>query len=148
DYRAAIARSQGAEQAQTRAYLSLLRGLVALERGRWDEALARYAEGDREFPGWWLLREHEAEIHALQGKKDEAIAAYRQLVDETSDPEYMDALARLVPAPEAGTWVARARTVHDARLARFPEAAYGHALEHYLLFEDPARAVELAEKNR
>lgn len=32
-------------------------------------------------------------------------------------------------------------------MARFPEASWGHALGHFLEFGDPARAVDLAERN-
>ena len=53
------------------------------------------------------------------------------------DPAAADALAT------------QARKVHEERLARFPEAAAGHAGEHFLKIErDPSRAVPLTLKNR
>jgi predicted Zn-dependent protease len=64
----------------------------------------------------------------------------------------MDAMATILrdEGDDAGakSYVALARAAHDERLRRYPEAGYGHALEHHLEFGEPERAVELAEKNR
>jgi hypothetical protein len=73
------------------------------------------------------------------------------LVARTNNPEFMDALAEVLVAAgdEAGakTWIGKARAAYEAKMQRFPEAAYGHAVEHYLAFGTPAEALDLAEKN-
>ena len=49
---------------------------------------------------------------------------------------------------KAKEYVARARKRYEEQMALFPEAAYGHALDHYLEFgDDPALTLDLAQKN-
>ena len=93
-----------------------------------------------------------AEIVALRGETARAVPLYEDLVQRTGNPEFMDALARLHRdagrEDEAAAWIARADRAHRDNLARFPEAAGGHALDHYLeLGNDPDFAVELAERD-
>lgn len=135
-----------------RAWLKLQRGLVALERGRLDEAQALYLLAQAEFPGWWLVDEHLAEVQALLGQRDLARVAYEDIVARTGKPEFMDALAGIHIEQGQGelatTLIDRARQSYLASLARFPEAAAGHALGHFLTFETVAdRTLELAETN-
>ncbi len=134
------------------AWAALQRALIDLAHGRRAEARVKLGAAAALFPGYWLVEEHLAELDADEGQTEAAKAAYRRLVERTGDPEYMDALARLVAreAPdEARSLVARASAIHGDRLARLPEAAAGHALEHMLRMDpDPTRAVTLAEKNR
>jgi Tfp pilus assembly protein PilF len=134
------------------AWLHLQLGLMDLERGRWDDALAHYHDGAAELAGYWLIDEHIAEILTLQGKTDAALVAYADIIRRTGSPEFMDAVASIHLAAgrpaEARPWIDRARQIYEAQLDRFPEAAYGHALAHFLDFgSDPARVVELAESN-
>lgn len=150
-YRDALAllRDQPGEQA---AWLNLMLGLMDLDRGRWDDALAHYRDAAFALSGYWLVDEHIAEILTLQGKTDEALALYTDIIARTNNPEFMDAAAgihhKAGRVAEAGALVARARAIYETQLARFPEAAYGHALEHFLEFgDDPARTVALAEAN-
>lgn len=141
-----------AQEPQSAAWIELQRGLLALDGGRLDDAAARYRAADARFSGWWLVQEHLAEIDALQGRVDAAIAAYRDLIARTENPEFMDALAEALAdrdASESATWHARARAEYERRLAQFPAATYGHALEHFLQSPDGgARALELALANR
>jgi len=134
------------------AWLHLQLGLMDLERGRHDEALAHYRDGAAQLAGYWLLDEHIAEILTLQGKTDEALALYADIIARTDNPEFMDAVAGIHRAAgrseAAAPLIARADAIYEAQLARFPEAAYGHALEHFLEFgADPERTVALAEAN-
>lgn len=135
----------------TRAWVCLVRGLMELDRGRWDEALAYYRQGLRLTPSSWLLQEHIAEVLTLQGHEEDARLIYVGIVDRTGNPEYMDAVADIYAARQdminARRWIVRARAVYEERLALYPEAAGGHALDHFLK-HDPARAVQLAEINR
>lgn len=135
-----------------KAWNALQRALVDLERGRRVEGRKKLEAAVALFPGFWLVEEHLAELCADEGKTEVAKAAYARLIERTGDPEFMDALARLVEVEspdEAKRLVAKSSAIYEDRLARLPEASYGHALEHMLRVEkDPARAVSLGEKNR
>lgn len=150
EYRAAGARYHGSS-ARPRAWTHLQLGLVELSRGRLDEAMAHYRDAEREMPGWWLVDEHIAEVILKQGGLDDADARYRDLVARTGDPEFMDQLARIHRArgDETGAmaWAGRAEALHRERMARFPEASWGHALGHFLEFGSPAEALDLAQLN-
>jgi len=134
-----------------RAWLALQRGLLELERGQWDLAMAHYQHALRLLPGWWLAREHVAEIHALRGEQAAARAEYQAVIAETGNPEFMDAMAKLAAAEgkaeESRQWIARARAAYDQRLAQLPEATYGHGLDHFLQFGPPEMALQLARAN-
>ncbi|MCA9691674.1 MAG: hypothetical protein R3A51_18580 [Nannocystaceae bacterium] len=139
------------EPGRTLAWLHLQRGLMCLDRGRYDEAMTHYDASAAALPGYWLVDEHIAEILTLQGKTDEALARYRDIVERTGNPEFMDAIAGILlergEEREGQLMVARARAAYDAMLARYPEAAYGHALEHFLEFGSQERALTLAREN-
>jgi tetratricopeptide (TPR) repeat protein len=135
----------------TRAWLALQQGLLLLDQGRWPEALAQYRRAQRLMPGWWLAREHEAEVLALQGEMKNARAIYASVVADTAHPEFMDAIAQILLAEgqtqEARTWIERARKSYENRAQQFPEANYGHALDHYLQFGNADQALALARAN-
>ena len=77
------------------AWLKLQRGLIALDRGRLDEALALYRLASDALDGWWLIDEHIAEVLHLTGKTQEARMLYEDIVARTGNPEFMDALAAI-----------------------------------------------------
>lgn len=149
-YRRALAELRG-QPGETAAWLNLMLGLMDLDRGRYDDALAHYRDAERALRGYWLIDEHIAEILTLQGKTAEALALYDDIIARTDNPEFMDAAAEIHQAAgrdeEAKRLLARADAIYRAQLARYPEAAYGHALEHFLEFGDPAYAALLAEAN-
>jgi tetratricopeptide (TPR) repeat protein len=117
-----------------RAWVSLQRGLVALQAHDLERALAHYRDAKKQYPGWWLADEHIAEALALEGHDDQALAIYQDVLARTGDPEFMDALARIYrhrgDEATASKWIRLARQGHAKRLARFPEAAMGHARLH------------------
>ena len=135
---------------ERRAWLLLMRGLLDLDRGRYDEALAHYREADSVFGGWYLIEEHVAEIYLRKGLLGEARRRYETLVAKTDNPEFMDALAEVYAASghprAAAEMIARAGRRYADQLAAYPEASYGHALGHFLERDD-ARALVLAERN-
>lgn len=139
--------------AQYRAWYRMQRGDLAFDRGRLDQALTLYEQAETLFPGWWMVYGRVARARLLQGQTESAIFAYQELIARTGLPEFMDDLAEIYvatgsPAP-AARWIEKAARIHERRLREFPEAAYGHALRHYLRFGDPpSEAVRLAEKNR
>lgn len=136
----------------TPAWLKLQRGLVALDRGNLDEALAMYRLASDAISGWWLLDEHIAEVLALGGKTQEAKQLYESVVARTGAPEFMDALAQ-IERQNGNNDVAlklkvKARAIYQQRLKSFPEASAGHALDHFLRDEaDSSQALSLAQKN-
>lgn len=146
-YEDARARDHG-NSAWARAWYPLQLGLMDLERGRYDDALAHYQDAEKALPGWWLVEEHMAELHALSGRHEAARAIYIDVVARTGNPELMDALADVEHAlgnEKATTqWRVRAKAAHEARLALHPAAATGHTLEHFLEHGEPVRALELA----
>ncbi len=147
----AIAAHRG-DETEGVAWAHLMLGLMDLDRGRYDEALEHYRTAESFLVGYWLIEEHIAEILTLQGKTDEAVAMYEDIVARTNNPEFMDALAEIWTErgdeAKAKAYVAKARARYEEQLAQFPEAAYGHALEHFLQFgDDPKRTLEMAEKN-
>lgn len=137
---------------EPKAWLHLQLGLMDLDRGRYDDALVHYREAEGTLPGFWLVEEHIAEILTLKGKTAEAKEMYRAIIDRTGNPEFMDAMAEIAlaegDAAAADEWLTKANVKFEEQLARFPEAAYGHALEHYLAHgKDPSKALDMAEKN-
>ena len=134
------------------AWLKLQRGLVALDRGRFDEALAMYRLATDALDGWWLIEEHIAEVLLLSGKTQEAKQLYEKIIERTGNPEFMDALAAIESTEgkveNAKKLRQRARAIYEQRLTAFPEAAAGHALDHFLQdTTTAAKALALAEKN-
>lgn len=134
------------------AFWHLQRGQMDLDRGRHAEAFAHFLDADAALPGWWLVQEHLAEVHTLEGRLDEAEAIYRAVIEETGSPEFMDAMAGIAAQrgseTEAALWIARARAGYERQLALLPEAAMGHALGHFLAYEPNDELVlALAERN-
>ncbi|MBX3485806.1 tetratricopeptide repeat protein [Phenylobacterium sp.] len=136
---------------QFRANVELQKGTLYLERGQWDRALSYFGRADALFPGYYVIQEHIAEALTLKGQAAEAEAMYADIVRRTGNPEFMDALAGIAEgrgdAAGAAAWRAKAATEWERRLKLLPEAAYGHALDHYLAAGDPERALEIARRN-
>lgn len=136
---------------QTRSYMQLQRGILDLDRGQLDKALAHFREADRLFPGRWLIEEHIAEVLNLQGKTAEAETLYRAIVRRTGHPEFIDALAGIAEAKgdkaEADRLYARSAKIWEERLDLFPQATYGHAIDHCMAKRDWPCALRLAEAN-
>jgi tetratricopeptide (TPR) repeat protein len=150
-FEAAENRYHGGSAVQ-RSWFALQRGLIELDRGRYDEARALFALADHRLPGYWLNEEHLAEVARLTGDTAGAKRGYEAVVRKTSAPEYLDALGSMEAdagnAPAARRLFDRAETIYAERARRFPEAIAGHALDHYLdVAPQPAKALTLAEAN-
>jgi tetratricopeptide (TPR) repeat protein len=126
-------------------------GSVEQARGNYAAARKWFAVADEQFPGYWLFEAHRAQAKAIAGDLSGGIALMRRVAEAHPAAEVMDALAMLLrtsgEATESRAWAARAGAEWDRRLALAPEAAYGHALEHELVFGTPDRAIDLARKN-
>ena len=131
--------------------IALRRGTVEMRRGRWAEAGLDFDRAARLFPGWWLAEAHRGQILAITGRTAAAIARFEGIAGTSQSPEAMDALAALYRAQgdrsRSAFWADQARAVWNQRLRLFPEAAYGHAVEHILAFGDPAVALDLARRD-
>jgi predicted Zn-dependent protease len=140
-----------ARDPRKRAWTLLQLGLVALDNGRFEDALLRLQEADAELPGWWLVEEHLAELYNTLGVHAKAITIYEKLVAREGLAQHMDPLVALYEhtgrTQEAQALKTRAGALWEADLAQFPEAAMGHGLSHYLSYGTPERALELAEAN-
>ncbi|KIG16551.1 hypothetical protein DB30_04322 [Enhygromyxa salina] len=143
--RAELGAGQGA------AWVLLQLGLVEWARERPEAALISYDAAEQAFPGWWLVAEHRAEALAALGRTEEAELIYRDVIERTGHPEFMDALAEILARQgsdaEAQKWIAAARSEHERRLAALPEGAGAHALDHLIQFapHEP-RTLELARQ--
>lgn len=133
------------------AWTLLMRGIVELEAGQYEQAHTFFKRADEKLSGWYLIEEHLAEVLKLQGKLDEAVALYTRVLEKNPAGEFMDAMAECLTlqgkADEAKTWQAKAQEAYKADIDKLPSAAYGHALDHFLEGEDKAYALSLAKKN-
>lgn len=143
--------STGANDPQRRAWLKLQLGIVAMDRGELRDALRHLHDADAELSGWWLVQEHIAEVYDRRDDHRKAIEIYEDLVRTTELPQHMDALAGLYrhtgERERADELIARSAARWEQLLARLPEAAIGHALQHHLQFGAPEKALELALAN-
>lgn len=135
--------------AQLLSNLAMLRGSIELQRGDWDKATEQFRRADAIFPGSWLIEAHLAEMLAIAGKREAAAKQFEAISRRSGVPEVMDALAGLYRAQgdlgRATFWADQAGQIWEQRLRQLPEAAYGHAVEHYLAFGNPERALQLAQ---
>lgn len=137
-----------------RAWIRLQLGLMAMQRGQSLIALEQLEAADAELPGWWLVQEHVAAVHDRLGEHGRAIAIYEGLLEQRELPQLpqrMDALAAAYQhagqGEAAAALIERAGAAWRDQIARMPEAAMGHGLEHELQFGSPTRALELARAN-
>ena len=134
------------------AWLAAQQGVFELDRGCWTAAAAAFAAAERILPGWWFTAARRADLLARSGAHEPAIVLYTQLVQHTGKPELMDALASelhlLGRESAAQAWSAIAGLAYDDLLQRQPEAAYGHALDHFLsVATEPTLRIDIAEHN-
>ena len=127
-----------------RAWIRMQLGLMAMQRGQSLLALEQLHAADAELPGWWLVQEHVAAVHDRLGEHGQAIAIYQGLLEQRELPQLMDALAAAYQHAGQGETAAalteRAGAAWKDQIARMPEAAMGHGLEHELQFGLPTRA--------
>lgn len=138
---------------RSEAWVSVQQGIFNMDRGRWAEAAADFHKAETVLPGWWFTTARQADLRARRGEHTAAVVMYTKLAQSTGKPELMDALAtelRVIGGHDtaAASWSALAGLAFDDLLQRQPEAAYGHALDHFLATgTDPERLMFIAEKN-
>lgn len=138
--------------AGSRAWCAVRRGALLLG-ARCDAAAAEraYQRALRIFPGYFFAREHLAELHAAQGKPDEAIALYEALLRDLPEPGYRLALADVYQAVGRDTEAQRERTAAQAELQRSVESGSREHVREFILLtaeqtDAAARALRLAEQ--
>lgn len=126
-------------------------GGVELARGEYRAARQWFETADKLFPGFWLIEAHLAQSKALEGNLDGAIVEMEGIARRAPSAEILDALAMLLrahgQARKSRIWAGKAAAIWEQRLAQLPEAAYGHAVEHELVFGSPTKALDLARRN-
>ena len=141
-----------AKEMRSYAWVELERGLLELNRGRYQKAAAHYDRADKAYSGYWLIDERRAELLAAGRKFDEAAALYRRIIARAPRPELQQALGDLLAfagkPDQAKPW-------HDAALAEYlASAARGevHYYHHLAGFyadvrQDGAEALKWARKD-
>lgn len=136
---------------QQRGWFELQRGLIDFDRGRWDDATKHFTQARQRFPGHWPIEAKVAKMQALNGDLPGALTRFIALAESSGHPDMMDAVAGVYRAmgdrTNSDVWAAKAGAAWEQRLAAIPEAAWGHAIDHYLSFGDPDRALALARLN-
>lgn len=133
------------------AWLYVQQGAARLEAGDAEGARPFFAAAHARLPGYTLATEHLAESEVLLGNAERARALYREAIAASDDPAFIDALAQLERQAGNGALAARlatqARTGWESRIAKYPAAFAGHAIEYFLGHDDPQRALALARDN-
>jgi len=141
-----------AKEMRSYAWVELQRGLLALKHGRYEDAWSNYKRAGRAYTGYWLVDEHVAELLGAEGKYEEAVALYRQVVARVPKPELQQALGELytlLGQPlEAEAWYERALAAYMKSAARGDVHYYHHLVDfHADVREDGAEAVMWARKD-
>ena len=141
-----------AKEMRSFAWLELQRGVLDVARGRYEDAHAHYRQADRAYSGYWLVREHMAEVLAATGQPEEAAALYQQVIAATPKPELSQTLGELYLwmglAPFAAPWLNRALAAYLESAGR-GEVHYFHHLADFSadVRQDGASAVKWARKD-
>ena len=141
-----------AKEMRSYAWVALERGLLEFNRGRYEKAMAHYAQATNAYSGYWLVDEHIAELLAAQRRFDEAVALYRKVIARVPRPEFQQALGDLFRFMGKED---QARPWHDRALAAYLESAargdvhyYHHLAGFYAdVRRDGAEAVKWARKD-
>lgn len=134
------------------AQLDFQRGLMWLAQGDLRRAHTWFYTAVRLLPAYAAAEGHMAELEAVLGAPEAAIARLHSLVTSSEDPDYAASLARILQevgrVDEADAWSNKAAARYEQLLARHPEAFADHAAEFWLeAGADPHRALELAKLN-
>lgn len=77
------------------AWVELQRGLLDLSHGSYEGAWSHYKRANEAYSGYWLTDEHIAELLGAQGKFDEAVVLYEEVIARVPRPELQQTLGDL-----------------------------------------------------
>lgn len=134
------------------AWIELQRGLLDLNHGRHEQALAHYLRADKAYSGYWMVEEYLAELAGAQRKYEEALTRFERVVSQAPRPELYQALGDLylfMGKPE------QAKPWHDKALEGYLESVrqggvlYFHHLAAFYadVREDGPEAIRWARKD-
>ena len=133
------------------AWLHVQQGAAWLEAGELARARTFFEAARERLPGYTLATEHLAETEALLGNVERARVLYREVIADSGDPAFIDALAKLEGAAGhdalAIRLAAQARMGWEQRLARHPQAFAAHAIDYFIEQGEPTRALAFARDN-
>jgi tetratricopeptide (TPR) repeat protein len=115
----------------TVAWCQVQLGELAFKTGRWDAAERHYQAALTALPDGYVAREHLAELRGAQGRTEEAITLYEQVIATVPRPDLQQALGDLYAfagrETEAGPWYDRAIASYLRSVAQ-GEVQYFHHL--------------------
>jgi tetratricopeptide (TPR) repeat protein len=133
------------------AWLHVQQGIALLRFDEIDSARQFFAAAHARLPSYALATEHLAECEFKLGQFDVARTLYAQVIEQTGNPEFLAALARLERAAghvEAAAQAQAAASAGYAELLQRHRAAYAqHAADYYLSIGDSESALRLAREN-
>jgi tetratricopeptide (TPR) repeat protein len=134
------------------AWVELQRGLLDLNRGRYDDAMAHYQKAGKAYSGYWLVDEHMAELLGATRKFEAAASLYAAVVARSPLPELHQRLGDLYvfmgKPDQAKPWHDKALAGYLDSVARGEVNTYHHLAGFYADARgDGAEAVKWAEKD-
>ena len=141
-----------AKEMRSYAWVELQRGLLDLSHGRYEETRVHYNRANEAYSGYWLIDEHVAELLGAQGKLDEAVALYKEVIDRVLKPELQQAIGELYALmgkpDEAQSWYEKALAGYLESVQRGDVHYYHHLADFYAdARENGEEAVKLASKD-
>ena len=141
-----------AKEMRSFAWVELQRGLLDLNRGRYDDAMAHYQKAEKAYSGYWLVDEHMAELLGATRRFEAAASLYESVVARAPLPELHQRLGDLYVFMGK---LDRAKPWHDKAFAGYLDSAargevnYYHHLSAFYADArgDGAEAVKWAEKD-
>lgn len=127
-------------------------GELAFRSGDWETAAQNYDEALAAQPGYYAALDHKAELRGAQGRFEEAVALYSDLIEQVARPEFLQALGDLylfaAKTAEARSWHARAVAAYLVSVEQGETMYFHHLAGLYAdSLSDPVRAVEWARRD-
>jgi tetratricopeptide (TPR) repeat protein len=131
---------------ETQAWCRVQLGLIHFEQGDWEQAGRHYREALEAAPDSYLALEHLAELRAAEGKKEEALRLYLEVLKSTPNPEFYEAIAGVYQdlgrTDEARKALARALEGYLAAVKQGNVGYYRHLAHFYLEHRGEAAEAE------
>jgi tetratricopeptide (TPR) repeat protein len=141
-----------AKEMRSYAWLEVQRGFLDFARGQYGEARLHYQCADAAYPGYWLVKEHIAELLGAEGRYEKAAAIFERVVSKIERPDLEQAIGELYElagiTEPAVYWKERALTAYLQSARRGEVHFYHHLVDYYTdVVEDGAEAVKWAHKD-